>query len=53
MNIYKILPTSINPTMVRNTLAIYDGLNVETAEVGVLCINAKNKWRKFKPVRIP
>lgn len=52
MIVHKILPQLINPIMVRNTLAAYNGLSVETTDVGVLCKNAKSKWSKFKPVRL-
>ena len=36
MEVYKILPSTLNPIMVRNTLAVYGGLNVETRSVGDL-----------------
>lgn len=51
MEIHKVLPVNLNPTMVRNTLAVYGGLTAETSEVGVLCQSAGNKWSKYKPVR--
>ena len=37
--------------MVRNTLAVYGGLTVDTRDVGTLCQSAGNKWSKYKPVR--
>lgn len=37
--------------MVRNTLAVYGGLTVDTRDLGTLCRSAGNKWSKYKPVR--
>ncbi len=51
MQVYKVLPSTLNPIMVRNTLAVYGGLTVETRDVGTLCQSAGNKWSKYKPVR--
>ena len=38
--------------MVRNTLAVYGGLTVDTRDLGTLCQSAGNKWSKYKPVRL-
>ena len=51
MQVYKVLPSTLNPIMVRNTLAVYGGLTVDTRDVGTLCQAAGNKWSKYKPVR--
>ena len=51
MQVYKIIPSNPNVVMVRNTLAVYGGLTVDTRDVGTLCQNAGNKWSKYKPVR--
>ena len=52
MQVYKVLPSTLNPIMVRNTLAVYSGLTVDTRDVGTLCQAANNKWSKYKPVRL-
>ena len=41
MQVYKVLPSTLNPIMVRNTLAVYGGFNVETRSVGDLVALAK------------
>lgn len=41
MQVYKVIPSNPNVIMVRNTLAIYGGLNVETRSVGDLVALAK------------
>ena len=51
MQVYKVLPSTVNVIMVRNTLAVYGGLTVETRDVGTLCQAANNRWSKYKPVR--
>lgn len=51
MQVYKVIPSNPNVIMVRNTLAVYGGLTVDTRDVGTLCQNAGNKWSKYKPVR--
>ena len=51
MQVYKVLPSTVNVIMVRNTLAVYGGLTVDTRDVGTLCQAAGNKWSKYKPVR--
>ena len=53
MQVYKVIPSNPNVIMVRNTLAVYGGLTVDTRDVGTLCQNAGNKWAKFKPVNFP
>ena len=55
MQVYKVLPSVINPVMVRNTLAVYENLpdTVVWRSVGNLCQAAKNRWAKFKPVSAP
>ena len=50
MEIHKVLPSTLNPIMVRNTLAVYEGLTVDTRDLGTLCRSAGNKWSKRKPV---
>ena len=51
MQIYKVIPNNPNIVQVRNTLAVYGGLTVDTRDLGTLCQNAGNKWSKYKPVR--
>lgn len=51
MQIYKVIPNNPNIVMVRNTLAVYGGLTVDTRDLGTLCQSAGNKWSKYKPVR--
>lgn len=53
MQVYKVLPSVINPVMVRNTLAVYENLpdTVVWRSVGNLCQAANNRWSKYKPVR--
>ena len=51
MQIYKVIPSNPNIVMVRNTLAVYGGLTVDTRDLGTLCQSAGNKWSKYKPVR--
>ena len=51
MQIYKVIPSNPNIVMVRNALAVYGGLTVDTRDLGTLCQNAGNKWSKYKPVR--
>ena len=53
MQIYKVIPSNPNIVMVRNTLAVYGGLTVDTRDLGTLCKSAGNKWAKFKPVSAP
>ena len=53
MQIYKVIPSNPNIVQVRNTLAVYGGLTVDTRDLGTLCQNAGNKWAKFKPVAFP
>jgi len=53
MQVYKVIPSNPNVIMVRNTLAVYGGLAVETRDIGTLCQAAGNKWAKFKPVNFP
>ena len=54
MELYKVLPsTNLSVLSVRNTLGVYEGLAVDTRDVGTLCKNAKSKWSKFKPVSFP
>ena len=52
MQVYKVIPSNPNVIMVRNTLAVYGGLTVDTRDVGTLCQAANNKWSKYKPVRL-
>lgn len=54
MQVYKILPSILNPVMVRNTLAVYENLpdTVVWRSVGNLCQAAGNKWCKYKPIRL-
>ena len=51
MKIYKVLPSTLNPIMVRNTLAVYEGLTVDTRDVGTLCTNANNMFARYKPIK--
>lgn len=53
MQIYKVIPSNPNIVQVRNTLAVYGGLTVDTRDLGTLCRSAGNKWAKFKPVSAP
>lgn len=53
MEIYKVIPSNPNIVQVRNTLAVYGGLTVDTRDLGTLCKSAGNKWAKFKPVSAP
>ena len=53
MQIYKVIPSNPNIVQVRNTLAVYGGLTVDTRDLGTLCRSAGNKWAKFKPVAFP
>ena len=53
MQIHKVIPSNPNIVQVRNTLAVYGGLTVDTRDVGTLCKSAGNKWAKFKPVNFP
>ena len=41
MQIYKVIPSNPNIVMVRNTLAVYGGLTVDTRDLGTLCSKAK------------
>ena len=44
MELYKVLPsTNLSVLSVRNTLGVYEGLAVDTRDVGTLCKNAKSK----------
>ena len=41
MQIYKVIPSNPNIVQVRNTLAVYGGLPVDTRDLGTLCSKAK------------
>lgn len=41
MQVYKVIPSNPNVIMVRNTLAVYGGLTVDTRDVGTLCAKAR------------
>lgn len=41
MQIYKVIPSNPNIVQVRNTLAVYGGLTVDTRDLGTLCAKAK------------
>ena len=41
MQIYKVIPSNPNIVQVRNTLAVYGGLTVDTRDLGTLCSKAK------------
>lgn len=51
MQVYRIIPSDVNIIRVRNTLAAYNGLSVNTRDLGTLCQSATSKWAKYKPVR--
>lgn len=53
MQVYKVIPSNPNIVQVRNTLAVYGGLTVDTRDLGTLCISAKNMFSKYKPVIYP
>ena len=40
MQVYKIIPSNPNIVQVRNTLAVYGGLTVDTRDLGTLCAKA-------------
>ena len=42
MQIYKVIPSNPNIVMVRNTLAVYGGLTVDTRDLGTLSAEAKS-----------
>ena len=42
MQIYKVIPSNPNIVQVRNTLAVYGGLTVDTRDLGTLCSKAKS-----------
>jgi hypothetical protein len=42
MQIYKVIPSNPNIVQVRNTLAVYGGLTVDTRDLGTLCAKAKS-----------
>ena len=41
MQIYKVIPSNPNIVQVRNTLAVYGGLTVDTRDLGTLCAKAR------------
>ena len=54
MQVYKVIPSNPNVIMVRNTLAVYGGLTVDTRDVGTLCSSPNiNPWSTYKPVSVP
>ena len=42
MQIYKVIPSNPNIVQVRNTLAVYGGLTVDTRDLGTLCARARS-----------
>ena len=42
MQIHKIIPSNPNIVQVRNTLAVYGGLTVDTRDLGTLCARARS-----------
>ena len=42
MQIYKVIPSNPNIVQVRNTLAVYGGLTVDTRDLGTLCTKARS-----------
>lgn len=42
MEIYKVIPSNPNIVQVRNTLAVYGGLTVDTRDLGTLCARARS-----------